>query len=126
MTSQTDYWDEPVTPSRAALSRFEVLTEEIAQGSMLHFEAKTTSIAETDQLLIIDNIVHHMRAAGETTPKVFKWKTSTLEAGAVLKGRKRDPIRPITTRRYYHGRQKVELLADGEEFGGADFPLLTE
>ncbi len=56
-------------------------------------------VTETDQPLIIDNAVHHMRANGETTPKVFKWKTATLKAVAVLTGSRRHPMRPITTRR---------------------------
>lgn len=111
---------------KGTLSRFAVLTEEVTLGGALEFEAEITSIAETDQPLIIDYVVHYMRANGETTPKVFKWRTTTLKAGALLKGSRRHPIRPITTRRYCGGHHKVEILVNGENFGGANFLLLTE
>jgi hypothetical protein len=113
-------------PPEVILSRFEVLTEEVVLGGALEFDAEIASVAETDQPLIIDYVVHHMRANGETTPKVFKWKTATLKAGAVLKGSRRHPMRPITTRRYYSGCHKVELLVNGKNFGGENFLLLTE
>ena len=111
---------------KVTISRFAVLTEEVILSGALEFEAEITSVADTSQPLVIDFVVHHMRASGETTPKVFKWKTTTLKAGTVLKGSKRHPMRLITTRRYYSGRHKVEILINGMNFGGADFLLLTE
>lgn len=113
-------------PAKVALSRFEVLTEEVTLGNALEFEAEIVSATDTDQPLIIDYVVHHMRANGATTPKVFKWKATTLKAGAVLTGKRRHPIRPITTRRYYGGHHKVEVLINGQNFGGQSFLLLTE
>ncbi len=113
-------------PPEIKLSRFEVLTDEVRLGGELKFEAEIASSAEADQALIIDYVVHHMRANGETTPKVFKWKTATLKPGGVLRSDRRHPIRPITTRRYYAGHHKVEILINGQNFGGQTFLLLTE
>lgn len=113
-------------PPNVTLSRFAVLTEEVTLGGALEFEIEITSVAETSQPLIIDYVVRHMRANGETTPKVFKWRTTTLKAGAVLRGSERHPMRPITTRRYYSGHHKVEILVNGKNFCSANFLLLTE
>ena len=66
------------------------------------------------------------RANGQTTPKVFKWKTVRLNAGASLTAAKRHVIKPITTRRYYPGLHRVEAIINGKCVASADFELLVE
>jgi hypothetical protein len=111
---------------KLTLDRFDVVSETVSLGGALEFEVEIASTGNADQPLIIDYVVHHKRANGDSTPKVFKWKNATLKAGATLSGRRKHAIRPVTTRRYYAGRHRVELLVNGECLGGADFFLLTE
>ncbi len=110
-------------PAKVTLSRFDVLTEKVVFGGALEFEVELASATDADQPLIIDYVIHHMRANGSNTPKVFKWKNTNLKAGALMAGDKRHPMRPITTRRYYPGRHRVELVVNGENLGGQDFLL---
>ncbi len=72
---------------------------------------------------MVDYLIHHVKASGKTSPKVVKWKTITLEPRGALRASRRHAIRPITTRVYYAGRHRVELLVNGEVLGGADFDL---
>ncbi len=113
-------------PPKLDVIGFVVLTEQVILGEALEFGIELTSTADTDQPLVIDYVVHLMRANGKTSPKVFKWKTTRLKAGATVKDRRRHPIRPVTTRRYYPGRQRVELLVNGQNLGGGDFRLIVD
>ena len=98
-------------------------TQTVTLGNSLEFEIVLESNSQKNQELVVDYIIHHMKANGKTSPKVFKWKTLTLAPGGVLRARRRHAIRPITTRVYYSGRHRVELMVNGEILGGADFDL---
>jgi 3-methyladenine DNA glycosylase AlkC len=100
-----------------------VITPTVTIGDALEFELAITTNSHKTQRLVIDYIIHHVKANGKTTPKVFKWKALTLDAGGALQARRRHALRPITTRVYYPGRHRVELMVNGEVFGGADFEL---
>ncbi len=113
-------------PPEVVIARFELMTKQVTLGSALEFQVDIVSCSNTDQPLVIDYVIHHVRNNGKTTPKVFKWKTVTLKAGAVLSGKRRHSIRPITTRRYYTGQHRVEILINGKKFGGENFMLLAE
>jgi len=110
-------------PPAVTLLSFAVLTPEVVLGGALEFRFELSSDAEVEQALMIDYVVHHMRANGETTPKVFKWKTTTLDGGASTTATRRHVMRPITTRRYYPGTHRVELQVNGQILGGAEFVL---
>lgn len=101
-----------------------VLTPVVDYGAALAFEIELHSRA--DQKLVIDYVIHHRKANGTLAPKVFKWATVTLSAGEVYKGRRSHAIRPITTRRYYPGLHRVEIVANGKSLGIADFELRME
>ena len=92
-------------------------------GSHLEFEVSITSDAPSNQPLIIDYVIHHQKANGTTSPKVFKWKTLDLPAGKSLTISKKHTLKPITTRVYYAGQHQVEIQINGKSFGKADFDL---
>ncbi len=110
-------------PPKVSLVNFAVLTPEVALGGALEFRFELSSTTTTEQALMIDYVVHHVRANGKTTPKVFKWKAITLEGGESASATRRHSIKPITTRRYYSGAHRVELQVNGQTLGGADFSL---
>ncbi len=93
-------------------------------GSCLCLGATIQSSHREPQSVALDFVVHHRKANGGTTPKVFKWTSFTLEPGETKTLSKRHPIRPITTRRYYPGRHEVELLINGVAYSRTPFELL--
>lgn len=105
------------------LAKLDVATPRVAFGDALVFDLALVSKAKSDQPLIIDYVIHHRKANGGTSPKVFKWKNLTLAAGGAFTGRRRHPMRQITTRVYYPGRHRLEVLVNGQSVGGADFEL---
>jgi hypothetical protein len=73
--------------------------------------------------LMIDYVVHHMRANGRLSPKIFKLSKRTIEPGEVLHITRRHSFRPVTTRRYYPGSHAVEPQINGMRFGPVPFAL---
>lgn len=105
------------------LDQLTILTPTVAFGDALAFEATLTSTSDESQNLIVDYIIHHVKANGKTSPKVFKWKTVSLPPHKQLTAQRRHKIKPITTRVYYPGTHRVEIVANGKVLGGADFEL---
>lgn len=95
----------------------------IAFGERLGFSIVVTNGDEAPQRLMIDYAIHHVKANGTLAPKVFKWKQLDLPAGASQTIDKEHPIRAITTRRYYPGTHRVEILINGSVCAAADFDL---
>jgi 3-methyladenine DNA glycosylase AlkC len=92
-------------------------------GETLNLDVQLRSSATRAQKLVIDYAVHHVKANGETSPKVFKGWVLDLAAGEARTLRKTHSLRPITTRRYHAGRHAVELRVNGETLGRATFDL---
>jgi len=104
--------------------KLNILTLHVTFGTALEFELCLTSTSNQVQPLVIDYAVHHRKANGGTTPKVFKWKTMTLGPLATLAAKRKHPIRKITTRVYYSGTHSVEIVINGVSVGKADFELI--
>jgi hypothetical protein len=105
---------------------FEVLnvkTPKVEFGSARELDIALRSTANKPQNLIIDYAIHHRKANGSTSPKVFKWKNVALKAGATLKASKNHNIKKITTRTYYNGAHSVEIFVNGVSLGKKNFEL---
>jgi 3-methyladenine DNA glycosylase AlkC len=75
------------------------------------------------QRVAIDYVVHHVRADGSTSPKVFKGWTTTLRPGEGRTLTRRHALRPISTRRYYPGVHRVEVQVNGRVRCEGEFRL---
>ncbi len=95
----------------------------IHMGDDLQFEFKITSTTSQSQWLMIDYLVHHMRANGQLTPKVFKLSKKEIGAGETVHVRKKHGFQEVTTRRYYPGKHKLEIQINGCIFSSIEFEL---
>ena len=111
-------------PPRIELERLKILTARVSFGDALMFELCLTSISKKAQPLVIDYAIHHRKANGGTTAKVFKWKKTTLAPQATLKATRKHAFRKITTRVYYPGTHKLEILINGISLGIKNFKLI--
>ncbi|MEO7854949.1 MAG: DNA alkylation repair protein [Rubrivivax sp.] len=92
-------------------------------GQELQLNLVLASTSARAQTLLIDYVVHHVKANGSRSPKVFKaWKLE-LAAHERRELSKRHSLREITTRRYHPGRHGVQLQINGVEQARADFDL---
>ena len=97
-------------------------------NSVEFFLALAVSLASSSpepQDLLVDYVVHHVRANGSTSPKVFKGWKLTLGPGEQRTLSKRHSLRPVTTRVLYPGQHRIELQVNGQTLAQADFELLN-
>ena len=108
----------------------EVMVEEFAcrpatieLGASVNLTATIRSTASTPQHLVVDFVIHHVKANGDRSPKVFKWKTVSLAPGETVQLTKSRSVRPISTRTYHPGRHAVDLKIAGQVLATTDFDL---
>lgn len=92
-------------------------------GNNLKIEVLLQSASVETQKMVIDYKIHHVKANGSRTSKVFKWKNITLHGQQTVALSKSHPFKLITTRKYYAGTHTVELLINGVSYVSAEFEL---
>ena len=97
--------------------------EVVPRGGKVTLSFQIESLSDRPQELIIDYVVHLMRANGQQTPKVFKLSKRTLLPGEVLSITKTHSFAPVTTRRYYPGAHAIEPQINGQLVGRVEFVL---
>ncbi len=95
----------------------------VAIGGAVELIARLSSSASRGQHLMVDYGVHHVRQRGETSEKVFKWKTLRLAGGETRELTKRHAVRATTVRALYPGMHRVELQVNGVRIAEARFRL---
>ena len=92
-------------------------------GGELDIEVSLSSKTDRSQKLVVDYVVHHRRASGKSTPKVFKLRTFDLPPGQTIHLNKKHSFVPRSVRRYYPGIHTVELMVGGQVLGRRSFRL---
>ncbi len=105
------------------IADFQVTPERIELGQSVELSAHLTSRSAKPQSLVVDIVAHFLKANGQYGAKVFKGSHLTLGPKEVAHFKRKLPLRPITTRRYYSGRQRLSLRINGQDFGDVAFDL---
>jgi 3-methyladenine DNA glycosylase AlkC len=92
-------------------------------GGALNLTVRLKSGSRKAQRLVVDYAVHHRRANGKSTAKVFKLRVLELAAGGEMVLTKKHSFAPRSVRRYYAGEQEVELLVGGRSLARRRFEL---
>lgn len=95
----------------------------VTLGGAITFTGDITNLSDRPAVLAIDYVIHHRKANGSTSPKMFKLTTKTLAPHEHVALSRRHAIKPITTRRYYPGVHGIELQVNGQRFGYTEFVL---
>ncbi len=106
------------------LQDFTVSPQQLQFGDSLNIQFSLKSNSDRSQNLMIDYIMHFVKANGKTAPKVFKLKKTQLDAATTLHIEKSHSIRPISTRKYYAGTNRVEIQVNGTVIGETTFDLI--
>lgn len=100
-------------------------TDHARVGEDVGLHVTLRSTAPQPQPLVVDYAVHHVRANGSTSAKVFKGWKLTLEPHAGRTLEKRHSLRPVTTRQLYPGLHQIDLRINGQACASARFELLA-
>ena len=92
-------------------------------GESLELRLTLSSDSARVQKLAVDYAVHHVKANGKTSAKVFKGWVIALAPGQMRALRKTHSMKPVTTRRYHAGRHEVDIRVNGIAMASAGFDL---
>lgn len=95
----------------------------VEMGADLSFAFDIVSQSEETQSLMVDYVVHFVRANGSQSPKVFKLRKAELSPNERLTISKKHSFKAIITRRYYSGTHKIEIQVNGTIVAEAEFEL---
>ncbi len=108
-------------PLAGLVCELKITSPTVDFGGTLDFEADFSGSAGSPKIMV-DYAIHFVKANGSTVPKMFKWKDTVLTNGAVQACRKH-AIKPITTRKYYHGEHWLEIFVNGVSVAKKSFIL---
>jgi len=103
-----------------------IAQQQVLWGAEVIFTAAIRNTGDEPMPLAIDYVLHHRKANGSTTAKVFKLTTRTLSPGEKLEINKSHSFKAITTRRYYPGTHSVALQVNGLPTEKSDFELMAD
>ncbi len=106
-----------------AVYNVSVEPDAVSMGGDVTFSFDIESLADEPQNLMIDFVVHFMKANGKLSPKVFKLSKKTLQSGQVLHSEKKVSFAPITTRKTYPGEHAIQPKINGRLFERVGFLL---
>src|SRR5690606_6410532 len=90
----------------------------------LEFEVSVHNTGAEPVDLVVDHVVHYVKANGTRTGKVFKGPVLALAAGERRVLQRAQDFRPITTRRHHPGRHAVQVQVNGTRYDLAEFELV--
>ncbi len=102
-------------------AKLKVSPAAIRVGGAIELEFSAKAVREEEWL--IDYAVYHRKANGKLSAKVFKWTKKRVAVGSSLQLKKKHSIRLISTRKYYAGAHRVEVLVNGAAVAEAPFWL---
>lgn len=97
--------------------------DRIAYPGELRFDIHLINKGREARTVLVDYAIHHQKKDGSLTPKVFKGKSLTLAPGEPFTINRRHAFRPITTRVYYSGLHRLEIMLNGVTAAACDFQL---
>lgn len=100
--------------AQVEIDEFTLTRRRISLNESLEFTTQIRSTSDRPQKIVIDYIIHFMKANHKTAPKVFKLRAFTLAAHGTVRIDKKHRVKKITTRQYYPGVQYIEIQVNGQ------------
>ncbi len=111
----------PDTPVRVDLVRFEPAA--VAIGGAVRISVELVNPETEPAPVLVDLIVHFVKASGATSPKVFKGAERQIGAGDATTVSKTISLRQHSTRTHYPGRHLVDVQINGTVHPGGEFSV---
>jgi 3-methyladenine DNA glycosylase AlkC len=92
-------------------------------GGHLEYHLVIRNTSRNTNRVMFDYAIHHRKANGTLSPKVFKGRVRDLAPGERWEIIARHPMRPVTTRVYHAGLHQFEPRLNGRSFPTMDFTL---
>lgn len=93
-------------------------------GGIFEFEMMLVKSTAKENLLMVDYVMHFQKSNGKQAPKVFKWLDRQFDSAAKETVSKKHSFKKISTRKYYPGIHKLEIMVNGIKKSEIEFELL--
>jgi 3-methyladenine DNA glycosylase AlkC len=90
------------------------------------FEMQLEKNSRKDNHLMVDYVMHFQKANGKQAPKVFKWLDRSFTDIATECITRKHSFKKITTRKYYPGTHRLEVMVNGIKKAQIEFELLPD
>jgi len=110
-------------PQNLLVENSRITPQEIRIGERIKLSCTIRNQNTKPVPIMVDGIVHFVKASGERKPKVFKLKKGVLPPGGTMDVEKTIRLESMTTRKHYPGVHKVELMLNGIKQSFGDFNL---
>ncbi|WP_207429463.1 DNA alkylation repair protein [Pedobacter sp. SYSU D00535] len=105
------------------LDNFKILTPSVKMGGDLQFSFSVANQGERQQTVRIEYILYFKRRKNQFSKTVFKVSERVLKSGEQITIVRKHSFKPITTRRYYGGEQRLSVVINGRESSVAKIEL---
>lgn len=95
-------------------------------SGIFEFEMTLKKTSSEANLLMVDYVMHFQKANGQQSPKVFKWLDRSFTGRANEKVGRKHSFKKISTRKYYPGMHKLEVIVNGIKKAQIEFELLED
>lgn len=96
----------------------------LRMGESLNFECTVSNKSKKPVLTRLEYALYFLRQNGQYGKKVFKISEKTIPGNSSIEVSRSHAFRPITTRVYYAGTQRLSIIVNGKESGSVDFRLV--
>jgi 3-methyladenine DNA glycosylase AlkC len=107
------------------ISHVSLTAKRVGLGGALGYRLVVRNASKHPVKVMFDYAIHHLKANGSLSPKVFKGRSRELAAGESWEITGRHLFQRVTTRVYYGGRHRFEPRLNGRVFPCLDFMLAT-
>jgi 3-methyladenine DNA glycosylase AlkC len=105
------------------IQQMRLKNNKIKMGHKLEIEFKAQNTKNKTMKVVADVEVHFLKKNGQFSPKVFKGKSFELAPKETKTIQILVPIKKVTTRTYYYGRQELKLMINGHRQNIIKFTL---
>ncbi|MEH6652441.1 MAG: DNA alkylation repair protein [Motiliproteus sp.] len=109
---------------KVEIQQIEIGPQQICIGDSVRLVFDLVACDTRKQRLMVDFIIHYVKANGTTRPKVFKLRTVDLAPAQSVRLEKKVSCREMSTRKHYPGQHRIELMVNGQTFPLGAFELL--
>jgi len=107
-------------------SGFILTANKIKVGDKLNFNFELKNSSNKKIKTRLEYALYFLVSNGSHSKKVFKISEREIDPGQILKFERSHNFKPISTRKYYTGKQKIALIVNGKEGEALSFELKRE
>ena len=105
------------------MEAFSLSEKSVKLGGSLGYRLMIRNASRKTLKVMFDYAVHHRKANGSLSPKVFKGRVRELAPGERWEIEGRHALKPVTTRVYHAGKHAFEPRLNGRAFPALEFGL---